>query len=1062
MQSGATIDHHHTSFTTQSPASPDIPTQHGSLHSGNVGGSVSTNWPGYGGIGPDDVKQSSTSPAKANRIAQYEAMTTSPSYGGGFDAGFIVTKTNWTGKALGDSPITRFPNEVLIHTLSFLEPSALLAASLISKRFHALVNSPHAWRSAFVRFFPPPRVQLDDHGSPLASQDRRYFTRLHPVDTRENAWRKEYIQRTKLLRKLGRGNHRDLVVTYPARTGEFSVSHMAASFTPNGIRAVHASLESQLVTASDPTIGKIEKRQAAHNPLWNFDFVPDFRRVRYDHPDYEVANDMNVNWVMDISEELGWIMGENVPDGRCFVHPYSSLYIGEGVGDASTGVYIQPGTGHPHESSAANRYGFKPLVTCVWIAKKRSACESTGAAIIVGNSRGYIRVFSIGFTKSSNDLKPITSYCISPGIPIVQIKVDEDFLPRRLRQKRPWLVVINALGEVHYLREIPKPGVISGWRMIPQTSRIPTPIYNEVFPDQQQEHEQRTELLNMDYFNIKLLWEGCHMDWFVEVDWAGANIIAGRAGTESSGSEYHQLGTAANIPVLKRYHLRKVNPDRRDKFVRKVVNGESSSEASRKKSVFGSGEVDMSARSRSVTLLAELPDNDENVDGNINSRDEWTTTTLYMPNSFTRITAYSMDNSHLARLTVAEDPTLQEGSPGGGGRLFAVGTNTGSIFVFSIRPTSVPESSSHMLEAVELPIRTIHTDSPQITTLAVSSLVIVHGGDDGLIQAWDPLGSTGLAVRTIHSRFSARARRRLEQHVGAQAMTADNQFAARCLILDPDPTNLRGVVALGTFIRYWSLSATDTGPKKARKAARGGGRSRGGATPSRTKGAIRKVIYGDEKAMRLERERERKEAAEMERRYGISSGRTALNEEEMLAYAQMISREAFEIESSGRSEVGSSLSGRSTDTVTPEGSVEGSAGMGFARAVDPDNANLELALRLSLQDVEVCEMQPENIEEVWEDAGGLLAAKSGPSSYKYWSTPASPSPSKSPQDRKSPKKKGWQKLSLDAHEDAARDEGYGSAKGGEMDMGGGQFEDDLELAIRLSLQEQEGKGKGLA
>jgi len=168
-------------------------------------------------------------------------------------------------------------------------------------------------------------VQLDDDGSPLASQDRRYFTRLFSTDANENAWRKEYIQRTKLLRRLGRGSQRGLVITYPARTGVFSVSHMAASFTPSGIRAVHASLETQLVTASDPTTGiilptglmelvdpsnpdsgKIEKRQAAQNPFWDFDLAPDFRRVRYDHPDYEVAIDMNVNWVMDISEELGW------------------------------------------------------------------------------------------------------------------------------------------------------------------------------------------------------------------------------------------------------------------------------------------------------------------------------------------------------------------------------------------------------------------------------------------------------------------------------------------------------------------------------------------------------------------------------------------------------------------------------------------------------------------------------------------------------------------------------------------------------------------------------------
>lgn len=115
MQSGATIDHHHASFSfTQSPASPSSPTQHGSLHSGNIGGSVNAEGSGYGGV--DDVKQSSTSVnnVKANRIAQYETTAPSPSYGGGFDAGFIITKTDWAGKAPRDSPINRFPNGLYI------------------------------------------------------------------------------------------------------------------------------------------------------------------------------------------------------------------------------------------------------------------------------------------------------------------------------------------------------------------------------------------------------------------------------------------------------------------------------------------------------------------------------------------------------------------------------------------------------------------------------------------------------------------------------------------------------------------------------------------------------------------------------------------------------------------------------------------------------------------------------------------------------------------------------------------------------------------------------------
>jgi len=35
------------------------------------------------------------------------------------------------------------------------------------------------------------------------------------------------------------------------------------------------------------------------------------------------------------------------------------------------------------------------------------------------------------------------------------------------------------------------------------------------------------------------------------------------------------------------------------------------------------------------------------------------------------------------------------------------------------------------------PLRVISTESPQVSCLAVTSLFLVHGGNDGLVQAWD-------------------------------------------------------------------------------------------------------------------------------------------------------------------------------------------------------------------------------------------------------------------------------------------------------------------------------------
>ena len=748
-------------------------------------------------------------------------------------------------------------------------------------------------------------------------------------------------------------------------------------------------------------------------------------------------------------------MGENVPNGRCYVHlsPYPHFY-------AAALDYIPPGNAPGLANST--KYGSKPLITCVWIAKKRSVCDSTGAAVVVGNSRGFIRVFSIKFEKCRYTLAHVTSCCISPGIPIVQVKVDQDFLPRRLRQKRPWLVAINALGEVYYLRDLPNSGATDGWAMIPQTARIPTDVHKDVFPvlaglspDEEKEmHDRRIGLLmNMDYSKVKEIWEECRMDWFIEVDWAGQNIVAG---SRSTGS-----GTARDMPRLKRYHLWKA---KNDGAPCRIAHGQDGRGASWSKSVFNAA-TDSSSSSSSpsqsgiTTPLGELSE-----DGKEGQRDEWMVTALSLPNTFTQITAHSMDNSRLARLTATEDPAFRDGVPGANGRLFAVGTNTGSVFVYNIRPAGggLLDDSEHRPTAP--PLRTIHTDSPRITTLGVSSLVVVHGGNDGLVQAWDPLASTNLAVRTLHSRHS---RRRPGQHHGAEAAAEDDQFAARCLILDPDPTTLRGIVALGTFVRYWNLSATDT--KKARKTW-AGARSRGGGTPGRNRGALQEVIHNDERAMRLEREGQQREAARLEERYGVASGRAPLNEEEMLAYAQMVSLEAFEAESSSRkSEVASRLGSGGIGTDSPDGFVEGSTGMvggAAAKAKDPEDADLELALRLSQQEALVNETQPEDrggSESVCQGGGQSAFTSSnlghGPASARPLSGKASSDSHRSLPSRKATKKKGWEKVSLDG------DEGYGaySAWRGE-DKREHELEDDLELAITLSLQEQvsQGKGKGPA
>jgi hypothetical protein len=129
MHSGAATDSPDAAFlTSQPPASPSSFSQYGTgsvfdvagfrtpgdsdVGGGGSGssGAQSPRTSTVGAVSGRPATPGSISPDKANRIARYEAMGSSPFAGVGSDAGFIVTKTNWAGKPLKDSPVARFPN----------------------------------------------------------------------------------------------------------------------------------------------------------------------------------------------------------------------------------------------------------------------------------------------------------------------------------------------------------------------------------------------------------------------------------------------------------------------------------------------------------------------------------------------------------------------------------------------------------------------------------------------------------------------------------------------------------------------------------------------------------------------------------------------------------------------------------------------------------------------------------------------------------------------------------------------------------------------------------------
>lgn len=1056
------------------------------------------------GLPQDDGGSESAS--KNDTIRKYEAM--GPSFAR--EPSFRIKKTNWDGRR--DSPISRFPNEILIHALSFLDPPTLLTAALISRRFHSLVTSPDAWRSAFSRFFPSITANKssdDIHESPAlsSSQDRRYFTRLSACDNGVNSWRREYILRTRLLRSLARGksslptsainptnqnSHGCIIITYPAAA--WSVSHIAAGFTPRGVRLLHASIHTPgVISASDPTIGRIERPPLLLLPHEELDLHQPLLGLS----GFEIATDMGASGVMDLSEEVGWVYGENLPGGKVYVYPYTTQHL----------TYSPPG--HYIRPDHVKVDGFRPAVTAVWIAKKRSTgvLETTQGrtGVVVGNSRGVVSVYGLSFgrlngSRKENDLTHAKKFTVSPGIPIVSIKVDDDYSIKRMKQKNVWMVIVNALGEVYYLRDSP-----DRWEIIPQTARTPTVLYNSTFTmpetflteDQVKWDNERDErLMRMSYGEVKGLWEGWGMDWFVEVDWPDQNVLIGR---KQSIERPHRPQDDVDS-VLYRYHLasRTSRSGVKNDFIRGLLVLSPTEEiGAPEDSLFGGPIEDPAER---VINTTKMEDNtDEGLNSAENVTDEWVATQLKLKERGIHIiTATAIDNSNLALLSDREESGADVDVPGGNARLFAVGTSMGSIFIWNIRSPILPGITG---VGAHEPLRVIHTDSPQIASLALSSLYLVHGGTDGLVQAWDPLGSTLSRIRDIHSRFSLRARRRLAQaDAGAQDEfgAGDNQFAARCIVLDPDATSLRGVVALGTHIRYWSFSPVE-GERKRRKQGTRYGAGAGGAH-SRNGGAIKAVIESERKHLLKEKEQERKEKEDLKNRYGITSGRAALSEEEMVEYATMISRETFERET-GSTPADLGEGATSSRTVTPDAALSVSSYDTADEYKTPtedahDDLDMDLAeaLRLSLLEngLEDSGVSGPN-DGVWEDADYLYSDFGSNINHStghyspYHHTEASSSSSR-PENSNSTgayaspmtpsRGRGWERLPLDKI-DGRPIIGKGKGRYESNDKGEKDFEDEIEMAIRLSLIEEaerrsimaalaeeddfgKGKGKGRA
>ncbi|KAJ9622192.1 hypothetical protein H2204_011624 [Knufia peltigerae] len=907
-----------------------------------------------------------------------------------------------------------FPNEVLTHILSHLPPETLSSMSLVSQRFHRLVTTPPAWRIAFARFFPgADALDADlvkssrESASDSDRAQRRSFTRLSALAS----WRSEYILRTRLLRSLGRGRpaleaisrstssrHASsasaaAVTTYPSGL-YYPVSHIHATF---GIGLnkrqplfMHGAVEQGGVSISEPGTGK-----PGAWGLADFEGFKHFADQFSGELPYGLGpgNVVGMENVMDISQQYGKLYGEACPGGR--------LYY--------TSTSEQRGRFVPIASPANHACGIPEVtmigcaVCSVYIAKSESLLGVTSGmfGFLAGFSNGVLAAYALGINpvhdRRLDKGEPTAKWVLCPGVPIVQICIDEKVSPRRVNSHRIWAVVVNALGEVFYLSETPVRPDSSGrlspsdidrlawqtgrsveWTLVESTRRQAKPdpfgtaqVDGSYTPrtssdrcglSQEQiiaETKEVERFLLHKPKHFQAICEGWDMRRTIVVDFAGDDHHGG-----GESIFIIERGMDAGRPMAIRRYTR----------CRTKIAIDFDSEkwpaipaTTARSSIFGSGltsqpQSHTSPASRS-TLRSRTSSQDDFADTKF--REDWHISHMsFADHRNVAISAVASDDSDFATLTVNEDPLLgmSGGSdssspiaspmghmqpatsaaeiPGHRARLFGIGTMSGIVMLWNMRATIA--SSPDVVNTIP-PVRVIYTKSPQIASLAMTSLYVVHGGNDGLVQAWDPLASTNEAIRTLNSRFSDRARRRIAQAEASVQGVGNNYYAAGAIVLDPDPTALRGMVSLGAYLRYWSYSSTAADAYKSRKRGQLRRRSERGSnsTPASQKvsatgrGLLKDYISNERFEMEREKVARHKENERLSGRFGTNLLGEGASEEEILAYATMLSEEAF-----SNDEIKRKASERSSSYASPSFAPE-------HKSTDIDD-DLDEAIRLSL------------------------------------------------------------------------------------------------------------------
>ena len=861
-----------------------------------------------------------------------------------------------------------------------------------------------------------------------------------------------------------------------------TINHMNAIFD-TGVhkrapRFIHGADDSGAACTSEPDKGKIDNwgQSDPHSFLQFLERFPG--DAQYGLGPGDVVGVPNT---MDVSLSYGMVYAEGSPGGVVYYRSIEEqrgrfLVLSIGLPLPELGVPKVIGAKETMCSVWIAKTKNLPTLTEGEIGIFSGSSSGIVTAYSLGTSRVLDRRTERGETTAR--------WVLSPGVPIIAIAVDEDHSLQRHNQRRIWAVVLNALGEIFYLTDFPSrvrvergtrldeealerlawsSGRTAHWTLLESTRRTtrPDPFRSEDvdgsysprsswdslgMSKEQLVAETREIEKFLDYKpkHFRTVCQGWDMRRRLEVDFAGddengagesimvvdAGIDEGQVARLKRFTRYrphNPVDTSHNLDEAKQAHQVTATPPQ-------------------SVSLFGGPVAAPPTWSFSGTPPKRRGSVIKHNFGPVSSYvEEWRTSDFAFGGlKAIQITTTAIDASRYATLTCSEDPLLslsgastasspmtspirrmaQPSSPsdipGQRARFFAAGTKAGVVLIWDIR--ALIASNSDLINTVQ-PLRIIYTDSPQISCLALTSLYIVHGGNDGLVQAWDPLASNTQPIRTLHSRFSSRARRRLVQAEASVQGVGINLFAAGAICLDPDPTILRGMVSLGTHLRYWSYSSTaadqyKSSKRRLRRSQRGSNTS-GERFSGTGRGALKDYIANERYELAKEKETRQKEADRLAGRFGLGLLGESASEEEMLAYATMLSEEAHASDEQKRkSESEGKSSAWSSETVTPEAQISPP----LIKDEDELNADIAEAIRLSLS---------------VEQGGGALST-GGDRAYEV--------PIRYRKSRRSPS---------------------GSPPAASVGVGGGVGssrvaapEDDLDFALQLSLAEERSRVGG--